>query len=128
MPEPETNSTAIAGSSPVHCSPSSGTPETAHALIAILDREGTLFDGNAPKELVNLCRKLERERDYYREQMKIGVVNGTRVATERDRLQDAIRWALGEGEEGFREQCCNEGKYWWRKELRERASSSPENH
>lgn len=50
-----------------------------------------------------------------------------KLERERNRLKDAIRWALGEGEEGFREQCCNEGKYWWRKELRQRASSSPEN-
>ena len=49
------------------CSPSSdATPETAHALVAILDRTGTLFDGNAPEELVTLCRKLERERDELR--------------------------------------------------------------
>lgn len=43
------------------------TPETAKALVAILDRRGTLFNGTAPEELVHLCRKLENERDEARE-------------------------------------------------------------
>ena len=43
------------------------TPETAHALIALFDRKGTLFEDNAPEELVTLCRRLESERDEARE-------------------------------------------------------------
>jgi len=35
-------------------------PLTCAALTAILDRTGTLFNGNAPEELVTLCRQLER--------------------------------------------------------------------
>lgn len=44
------------------------------------------------------------------------------VTAQRDTLAEAVKWALGEGEEGFRERCVNEGQYWWRNELRERAS------
>ena len=37
------------------------------------------------------ARCCDAERDYYRRQMETGVVNGTRAAVERDRLQDAVR-------------------------------------
>jgi hypothetical protein len=36
-------------------------------------------------------------------------------------LESAVAWALGENGE-FRERREGEGAYWWRKELRERAS------
>jgi len=38
------------------------------------------------------------------------------------RLLDAIKWALGESDEGFRAREPDEGAYWWRKELRQRAA------
>lgn len=46
------------------------TPETAHALVALLDRKGTLFEDNAPEELVMLCRRLEIERDELRSDLE----------------------------------------------------------
>jgi hypothetical protein len=63
-----------------------------------------------------LCGEDEKTGDGER---KKGLeVEATRVAV----LEDAIRWALGEHDhDGFRERCDNEGPYWWRKELRERA-------
>jgi hypothetical protein len=42
---------------------------------------------------------------------------------ENDRLRDAIRWALGEGDSDFGNNLTgNEPRYWWRKELRKRAA------
>lgn len=42
---------------------------------------------------------------------------------QRDALQNAIRWALGEHEtDGFRERYDGDPPYWWRKELRARAA------
>jgi len=46
---------------------SNPTPETGKALVAILDRAGTLSQGTAPEELVTLCRELEAERDRLRQ-------------------------------------------------------------
>jgi uncharacterized protein involved in exopolysaccharide biosynthesis len=46
---------------------SNPTPETGKALVAILDRAGTLDQGTAPEELVTLCRELEAERDRLRQ-------------------------------------------------------------
>ena len=66
MPEPKTNSTAIAGSSPVPCSPSS-TPETDAALCRYDHPAwpgGRKFTVNEqPVVLADFCRTLERERD-----------------------------------------------------------------
>lgn len=42
------------------------------------------------------------------------------AAVEPDRLMAAITWALGVGD-SFRERNYDEGAYWWRKELAERA-------
>jgi hypothetical protein len=44
-----------------------------------------------------------------------------------EELEDAIRWALGEHGDGFSERGPNDGKYWWRRELRQRAGVIPEN-
>ena len=41
----------------------SDTPETNKALAAILERDGELSEDNAPKALVKLCKKIERQRD-----------------------------------------------------------------
>lgn len=37
------------------------------------------------------------------------------------KLQDAICWALGEGNSDFGDRPHGKGAFWWRKELRERA-------
>ena len=58
--------------------------------------------------MVNHALRLEREL--------------AEVTKQRDALAEAIQWALGVGEDGFRDRCINEGQYWWRKELRERAA------
>jgi hypothetical protein len=59
--------------------------------------------------------------------VETGKVNGNRVAVERDRLEAAIRWALGEGDSDFAPQPAGKGRYWWRTELRKRAALIPEN-
>ena len=46
----------------------SDTPETKRALDYIYDRDGELWERNAPEKLVTLCRKLERERDEARKE------------------------------------------------------------
>jgi hypothetical protein len=43
------------------------TPETNQALAEILERDGELSEDNAPAVLVKLCRKMERERDEWKE-------------------------------------------------------------
>ena len=45
----------------------SDTPETNQALAEILERDGELSEDNAPAVLVKLCRKMERERDEWKE-------------------------------------------------------------
>lgn len=46
------------------------------------------------------------------------------------KLADAIRWALGEGDSDFGEVVphANEGRYWWRSELRKRAGDALKAH
>lgn len=46
----------------------SDTPETKEVLDYIYDRDGELWERNAPEKLVTLCRKLERERDEARKE------------------------------------------------------------
>ena len=41
----------------------SDTLETNKALAALFERDGGLSEENAPKALVKLCKKLERQRD-----------------------------------------------------------------
>ena len=48
----------------------SDTPETKRALDYIYDRDGELWERNAPEKLVTLCRKLERERDEARTEVE----------------------------------------------------------
>lgn len=60
------------------------TPRTARALVALLDRKGTLFEGNAPEELVSLCRELETENQRLR-----GII--ARNAMQRLEGEDAAR-------------------------------------
>jgi DnaJ-class molecular chaperone len=43
------------------------TPETNQALAEILERDGELSEYNAPAVLVKFCRKMERERDEWKE-------------------------------------------------------------
>lgn len=121
MKPKNTDTPLMADCSSAPCSPSSGIPANYIAFNDI------------PEEVHRAAETLNSyfERQGMREWQFAGVADRRLVNVlerERDRLHDAIRWALGEGEEGFREQCCNEGKYWWRKELRERAAApSPEN-
>ncbi len=58
MPEPQTNSTAIAGSSPVPCSPSSLTPETDAHIDALNDDWDVEM-----ASVTTLARKMERQRN-----------------------------------------------------------------
>jgi hypothetical protein len=63
MPELETNSTAIAGSSPVPCSPSFATPQTDKVWHETLDFCNKRDEYPDPHHvaLANLAEKLERE-------------------------------------------------------------------
>lgn len=62
----------------------SDTPETKRALDYIYDRDGELWERNAPEKLVTLCRKLERERDESRkkEECYIQEVESLRAEVE----------------------------------------------
>ena len=61
MPEPETNSTAIAGSSPVACSPSSDTPKSDKLAAMLIHPDSILSVRKYVKKSLKLCRKLERK-------------------------------------------------------------------
>lgn len=43
------------------------TPKTNQTLAEILGRDGELSEDNAPAVLVKLCRKMERERNEWKE-------------------------------------------------------------
>jgi hypothetical protein len=53
---------------------------------------------------------------------KVNIANMEKYKEQRDRLVEAIRWALGEHADGFSERPENKGAYWWRSELRKRAA------
>lgn len=64
----------------------SDTPETKRALDYIYDRDGELWERNAPEKLVTLCRKLEREWQYrYNEALSLG-------RTEKQARIEADEW------------------------------------
>lgn len=63
-------------------------PETSALMLAMGQ---AVAEGKRRPPIWELMAKLENERNYYRQEMQAGNVNGRRVAEERDRLQDAIR-------------------------------------
>lgn len=69
-------------------------PQTAAALTAIFDRTGTLFQGNAPEELVTLCRKLERENTALREACHVFIEARKHAGYGMEDAESAIRAAL----------------------------------
>jgi len=60
------------------------TPETLAALDSIIAEHGELNEETAPKILVQLCKKLERERDEARAEIETmrEVINQTYDMTE----------------------------------------------
>jgi len=66
----------------------SDTPETKRALDYIYDRDGELWERNAPEKLVTLCRKLERERDEARKEIE-------RLKAEAELYAGWSRWKDG---------------------------------
>lgn len=42
------------------------TPRTTYAIAVILEKNGYLSEDNAPRELVKLCKALEKETDTFK--------------------------------------------------------------
>lgn len=68
----------------------------------------------------------EVERDYEAANyLADSTSKAWKAAQERiSRLEEAVKWALGEGEH-FPARSPGEGAYWWRTELRNRAALQP---
>lgn len=87
-----------------------------------------------PRVLISLdelCRLLA-ERDRAKSEAACHAHNHDAALDQRDaaladaqKLADAIRWALGEGDSDFGEgPNVRGGRYWWRSELRKRAGDA----
>lgn len=62
-------------------------PETKRALDYIYDRDGELWERNAPEKLVTLCRKLESERDEARKKEECYIEEIKTLRTEIERAE-----------------------------------------
>lgn len=78
-------------------------------------------------EVVTVKRERRLKSYTYEELLELfdGDDNVVRPLVVRcQRLEAAIRWALGEGDE-FPHRIPGDGPYWWRHELRQRAALNP---
>ena len=71
------------------------------------------------KTLLTIATDLVEERDGQAMQIDALCTHLSATITERDRLKEAVLWALGYTD--FRGRRADEGHFWWRKELRARA-------